>query len=117
MERGEGKGRPENSNCQGAAGSISLKNTMLPHPLHYCREWIRDYCDMPRHGAVPLFIVLGGSDTMHNIISAFKAPYLAGMLLTGLLTELTPILLSLYLNVNLPSWLTFCCKDSGNILI
>jgi len=54
---------------------------------------------------------------MHNIISAFKAPYLAGMLLTGLLTELTPILLSLYLNVNLPPWLTFCCKDSGSIVI
>lgn len=85
MKRGEGKGHPENSNCQGAAGSVSLKNTMLPCPLHYCRQWIRDYCDMPRHRAVSLCIVLGGSDNMHNIISAVKAPYLAGMLLTGLL--------------------------------
>jgi hypothetical protein len=50
---------------------------------------------------------------MHSIISAFKAPYLAGMLLTGLLTELTPSLLSL----NLPSWLTFCCEDGGSIVI
>jgi hypothetical protein len=27
----EGKERPENSSCQGAAGSLYLKNTMLPH--------------------------------------------------------------------------------------
>jgi hypothetical protein len=72
---------------------------------------------MLRHGAVTLLIVLGGGDTMQNIISAFKAPYLAGMLLTGLLTELTAFLLSLYLNMNLPPWLTFCCKDSGSIVI
>jgi hypothetical protein len=64
-----------------------------------------------------LLIILGGSDTMHSIISAFKASYLAGMLLTGLLTELTPFLLSLYLNVNLPFWLTFCYKDIGSIVI
>jgi len=72
---------------------------------------------MLRHGTVTLLIVLGGGDTMHNIISAFKAPYLAGMLCTGLLTELTPFLLSLYLNVNLPPWPTFCCKYSGSIVI
>jgi len=54
---------------------------------------------------------------MHNIISAFKASYLSGLLLIGLLTELTAILLSLYLNVNLPPWLTFCSKDSGSIVI
>lgn len=31
VEREEGKGHPENSSCQGAAGSVYLKNTMLPH--------------------------------------------------------------------------------------
>jgi len=72
---------------------------------------------MLRLGAITLLSVLGGGDTMHKIISAFKALYLAGVLLTGLLTELTPFLLSLYLNVNLPPWLTFCCKGSGSIVI
>jgi hypothetical protein len=64
-------------------------------------------------GTVTVLIVLAGGDTMHNIISTSKAPYLAGMLLTGLLTKLTPFLLSL----NLPSWLTFCCEDGGRIVI
>jgi len=72
---------------------------------------------MLRHGAATLLIVLGGGDTVHNIISTFKAPYLAGMLLTGMLTELTLFLLSLYLNVNLLPWPTFCCKDIGSIVI
>jgi hypothetical protein len=34
VKRGEGKGRPENSSCQGVAGSVNLKNTMLPQHVH-----------------------------------------------------------------------------------
>lgn len=72
---------------------------------------------MLRHGAVTLLIVLGGGETMHSIISSFKAPYLCGMLLTGLCTELTPFLLSLYFNVNLPPWSTFWYEGSGSKVI
>jgi hypothetical protein len=72
---------------------------------------------MLRHGAVTLHIVLAGGETMHSIISSSKAPYLCGMLLTGLYTELTPFLLSLYFNVNLPPWPTFCCEGSGSKVI
>jgi hypothetical protein len=61
---------------------------------------------MLRHGAVTVLIVLAGGDTMHNIISISKAPYLAGVLLTGLLIKLTPFLSSL----NLLLWLTFAMK-------